>query len=83
MSITCRPPHRQISQLALVPAVHPLTATTTPRTRRPAGLRTSPDPQLSGAVLDPLDHHVGQLRQQHLKAMIIAPAAQYTVDRRR
>jgi hypothetical protein len=74
--------HREIGQTALVTAVHPPTATTASRTRRPVGLRTSPDPQLNCTALDALDRHIGQPRQQHLKTMIIAPTAQYTVDNR-
>jgi hypothetical protein len=41
----------------------------------PGRLLDGPDPQLNGAARDPLDRQLSQLRQQHLTAMIITPAA--------
>jgi hypothetical protein len=46
------------------------------------GLRARPDPHLNRAALDPFDAHLGQVRQQDLKTVIIAPVAPYTVDDR-
>jgi hypothetical protein len=39
-----------------------------------------PDPHLGRAELDALDADPGQVRQQDLQEVIVAPAAMYTVD---
>jgi hypothetical protein len=34
-------------------------------------LRTRPDQHYAGGLLNPLDHHAGQMRKEHVKTMII------------
>jgi transposase InsO family protein len=41
---------------------------------------TRPDPHLDRADLDSVNPHLGQVRQQDLKTVIIAPGSLYTVD---
>ena len=74
--------HRRIGKSTPVAAVHPRTRATTPRAGHLVGLRARPDPHLDRAELDSFDPHLGQVRKQDLKTVIIAPAAPYTVDDR-
>jgi hypothetical protein len=51
--------------------VHPPRLATTARARPPRGLRTSPDPHRPTNLLDPLDHHISQVREKNLNNIVI------------
>ncbi len=72
--------HRRVGKPTLVATVHPRTQVTTLRAWRVASLRARPDPHYDRTELHPFNCHLGQVRQQDPKIMIIAPATQYTVD---
>lgn len=65
--------HRRIGNPALVPRMHPHQHSTTGRTHRLHRTWGRPDPHRRTELLDPLDHHTGQVREEHARIMIITP----------
>ncbi|MCU1660005.1 MAG: hypothetical protein JWR58_70 [Pseudonocardia sp.] len=68
-----RPPlgHRRVGQPPLIPAVHPRRPGPAARTRPPPGPWARPDPHRSTDLVDPLDHHIRQVRQQNPNPSLI------------
>ncbi len=75
------PRHRSVDQPALIPAVHPSRLATAPRTTGRHGPRMRPDPHRLTELLESLDHHIGQVRQENPDSiMIITPRTRSQID---